>query len=154
MSIHVVTDDGHWVSQEFIHLAETLQDYDSALELRWIPPEHRTTPHEQQNPWALFSRGHLVFLCSERDQPKDILGRIIAGDQKWGNVLERMDAVERAQRILEAKAQMEAMEAGREEMEFLMRQHAKARGTFIHRGKKLDGNTLKEVPGSGRAHIL
>lgn len=147
---HIATESGHWVSADFQYLAEVLEDYDPTLELRWIPPDSRTTPHERANPWAVFQRGILVFLCSEKDKPYQILGKVIAGDQKQGDVLKRIDEAEaKAKKLLEYK-QMIAMAEAKEEFEWLIKNANSGRNYIKHNGRKLDGNSLREIPNSGK----
>lgn len=155
MTHFIATDDGHFVSSDFAYLAEVIEDYDPNLELRWIPPDNRKTPHEQRNPWAVTNKnGYVIFLCSDKDKPYEILARIIDGDQRRGDILQRIDAKERAQEILQAKKQMEAMEEAKDEIRFLVGNANHGKNYLMHKGRKLDGTTLKEIPGSRRAYLL
>lgn len=150
MSHYITTETGHFISSRFQYLAEVLQDYDATLELRWIPPDNRNTPHEQRNPWAVFQRGQVVFLCSEKDEPHKILARVIAGDRRQGDPLQRMDEAERVARQLLEFKEMEEMAQAKDEMAFLIDNANRGKHYISHNGKKLDGESLREVPNSGR----
>lgn len=142
---HAPTETGHWIDSQFEYLAEVIQDYDPVMELRWIPPDNRKTLHEQKNPWAVFCREDLVFLCSNKDKPHEILARIIAGDQRRGDVLDRMEKAEiAAKKLLEYKEQ-EIMAEAKEEFEFLINNANRGKHYIKHNGRKLHGESLKEV---------
>jgi len=129
--------DGQWVSEEFATLAEVIKDYESSLELRWIPPENRKTTNERAKPIVIWdlSKNIPVRYLSERDNPADVLAMLFESDNKHGNVLDRLDKREAALQLLEMRRQMDEAEELKDQSAFLMR----TRKNYIKfNGKKLD----------------
>lgn len=110
--VYIPTDDGQWVNADFERLARNIQEYDPALELRWIPPANRT--REDKKPYCIVdTRTETIVLhASELDTPAEILTRLYLADDKNGNVLDRIEAHNLAQRNL----QMQEWNDQREEM--------------------------------------
>lgn len=113
----VPTDDGHWVSENFERLARIVHDYDPQYELRWIPPELRETVDDRAKPYVVWDTvtNYPVFYASELDTPADILTRLFLGDNKFGNVLDRIEAHNKA---LEAIKMKEELDRREEKMEY------------------------------------
>lgn len=92
-----------FVSEQLQRLAEILQDYDPALELRWIPPNARTDP-KISRPYCIVHTGvrnarpYVVMYFTEQDRPEDILAKIFEGDNEQGNVLRKLEAQEAARK--------------------------------------------------------
>lgn len=99
-----------WVSEEYERLARIVQDYDQAFELRWIPPEHRT--RDDKKPYVVVdtTTERPIVYASELDSPTDILATIFQSDMKQGNVLERIEARERAEKIIQLKERHDRLE--------------------------------------------
>lgn len=118
--VFVPTDDGRWVSSEFERLARNVQDYDPALELRWIPPENRT--REDKKPYCIVdTRTESVVLhASELDTPADILTSLYLADDKNGSPLERLEAHNLAIRNLQAQEWADEREDMMDQAKFLM----------------------------------
>lgn len=132
---YVPTDDGRWVDENFARLAEVIQDYDPAFELRWIPPERRYDPEDVKNCYAVVETTpdgeFVVFHAGPMATPQEILGRLFEGDNKHGDVLKRLDAHNAAVEALELKERMEQAEEKKDKVAWLM-------GTeknFINMGK-------------------
>lgn len=134
----VPTDDGRWVSENFERLARVVQDYDPQFELRWIPPEQRATPDERSKPYVIWDTvtNTPVFFASELDTPVDILTRLFAGDNKHGDVLQRLDAHNAALQAMQMKEQMDAAEERQEYIAWL----TQTKKNFINlgNGRKVD----------------
>lgn len=118
--VFIPTDDGRWVSAEFERLARNVQDYDPALELRWIPPEHRT--REDKKPYCIIdTRTETVVLhASELDTPADILTNLYLADSKNGNVLDRIEAHNLAVQNLKMQEWLDQREEMMEQARFLL----------------------------------
>jgi hypothetical protein len=120
----VPTDDGRWVDENFARLAEVVQDYDPAFELRWIPPEHRSTPEDVKNCYAVVETTldgeFVVFHAGPLATPEEILTRLFQGDNAKGNVLDRIDAHNAAVEALRMKEQIELSEERKEYVEWLI----------------------------------
>lgn len=117
MDTFIPTDDGRWVSENYERLARVVQDYDPQFELRWIPPENRTTQEERIKPYVVWDTitNSPVFFASELDTPVDILERLFLGDNTKGDVLKKIDAHNAA---IEAMKMKEQLDAAGERMEY------------------------------------
>lgn len=122
--MYVPTDDGRWVDEKFARLAEVIQDYDPAFELRWIPPEHRTDPNDHKRCYCVVETGptgeHVVFYAGPQDTPEYILGRLFDSDNKHGDVLKRIDAHNAAIEALKLKEELDRREEQKEKIAWLM----------------------------------
>lgn len=140
MTQYVVTDDGQWVSADFERLARMVKDYDESLELVWIPPAART--RDDKEPFAIRDTrpqegSGIIFFVKETDSPVDVIHRLFTGDNKHGNVLDRLQAREDAQRVWDMKAHEDQM-AEAAELAFFFKQSPLH--TIKHNGKKFDHN--------------
>lgn len=129
------TDVNEWISEKFSILAEVVQDYDPALELRWIPPANRT--RDDKKPYVVVdtNTNTPVQYASDLDIPEDILAKIIEGDNKNGSILRKLEAQERAHQLFVMKEWLNKMDEAAEQAEFLM----KSPLNWVHfNGKKLD----------------
>lgn len=122
MDTYIPTDDGKWVSEHFERLARVVQDYDPQYALYWIPPEKRENPEDQSKCYAVIDEvgNYVVFYAGVLDTPESILSRLFAGDNKHGNVLERLDAHNAAVRALEMKEQMDRAEERQDYVSWLI----------------------------------
>jgi hypothetical protein len=140
MNVHalVPSDDGRWISDEYARMSEIIQDYDYNLELRWIPPEHRS--RDDKKPYVIWDKlsNTPVLFASELDTPAEIIATLFQADAtKNGHVLQRLEAMESAQRILNVKARLEAMEGAADQAHFLLKSPLH---TNRLNGKKFDHN--------------
>lgn len=120
--VFVPTNDGRWVSENFARLAEVIKDYDPQFELRWIPPEQRTDPGDEQRAFCVFDLVNKkpAFYASFDATPEEILGHLFDVDNKHGDVLRRMEARNAAREALRLKAEMEVSEERQEYVAWLM----------------------------------
>lgn len=132
-----VVADGQWVSEKFERLASLIQDYDSNLELRWIPPDKRT--REDKEPFVIFDKvsNTVVLYAKEQDEPHLILSRLWGIDNAQHNVLDRMEIEERAKKALEMKEWMDFQEEAASLAYFFKQSPLH---TIRHNGKKFDHN--------------
>lgn len=121
---YIPADDGRWVDEKFARLAEVVQDYDPAFELRWIPPEHRTTPEDVKNCYAVVETTpngeYVVFHAGPLATPEEILTRLFEGDNAKGDVLKRLDAHNAAVEALRLKEKMDEAEEKKEYISWLI----------------------------------
>lgn len=136
--VYIPTETGEWVDENFERLARIIKDYDQCLELRWIPPAHRT--REDKKPYVVVDSrtNHAVLWASELDTPTDILSRLIDSDNAHGDVVSRLDAYDRATKIQDHKKWLDEMEEARSMSNFLL-------NTPLHyirlgKGVKMDEN--------------
>ena len=137
MEVYFPADDGTWVSENYERLARVIQDYDPALELRYIPPAART--REDRNPYCVWDSrsGHAVLFASELDSPERILERLFTADSTRGNVLDRLEAHNAAIETLKHKKWLDELEEAAEEAYFMKQSHLH---TVRMNGKKFDHN--------------
>lgn len=111
-----------FVSQELIRLAEILQDYDSDLEMKFIPPQYRTD--EDGLPYCIVhhppgKKSYVVFYFGETDSPESILARIFEGDNARGDVQHKLDAANAAAQAFRLKEQIDARMEAADKFHFL-----------------------------------
>ncbi len=114
-------DDGRWVSEDYVRLGELIKQYDNCLELRWIPPEHRTD--DEKKPYVVMDLvgNYPVLWANELESPQSILQRIFEADNlKGGNVLDRIDAKDAAAKVFALKAREDEMLAKRDLAVFML----------------------------------
>lgn len=109
----LATEEGHFVSQKWMFLAEMLQDYNPSLELRWIPPDKRSA-EDRDKPYMVAHRDRLgkeyiVLYASETDSPEEIMTRVIYSDMKHGDVLDRMEIRNNVNRLFELRRREEEL---------------------------------------------
>lgn len=133
--VFIPTDDGRWVNSDFERLARNIQGYDPALELRWIPPEHRT--RDDKKPYIIVDTrtGDSVLHASELDTPEDILARLYLADGAQHSVLEELEAHNLAIENLRKQEWDDEREDMRDQAVFLMKSPL---NTLRFNGKKLD----------------
>lgn len=140
MDVYIPTNDGQWVSEKYEQLAQTVQDYDHNLELRWIPPALRT--REDKKPYVIWDTlsNSPVLYASELDTPQDILASLFMADNvRGGNVLDRIDAINKAAEALRLRAQLDEHEIMKDKVAFL-------KGTPLHyikMGRDENGSLIK-----------
>lgn len=118
----IATEDGQWVSEGFERLHRMLKDYSPTLELRWIPPDKRT--RDDKKPYQVVnkeSNGQVTVVChaSELDSPIDILTTVFNADNKFGNVLDRIEAHNRARELYMLKEKEDRLTEALEMAEFM-----------------------------------
>lgn len=116
--VFIPTETGEWVSEDFERLARIIQDYDQDLELRWIPPAHRT--RDDKKPYVVVDTrtNTAVLYASELDTPTDILVALVSSDNAQGNVVDRIEAYEWAAKVVEHKAWIDSLEEAGDKANF------------------------------------
>lgn len=129
----VPADDGRWVSEQYERLARVIQDYDPQFELRWIPPESRTTQEESAKPYVVWDTvtNSAAFFASETDTPVAILTRLFDSDNKHGDVLTRIEAHNAAIQAMQLREELDRREEQAEYAAWLIA----TRKNFIQLGK-------------------
>lgn len=98
-------------------IAEILKDYDPTLELRWIPPNIRTT--FDAKPFAVWHvpvglPEYMVMDLTEDELDHRVLAAIFNANNNNGSALDRLEAEEAAKQAFNLKAKLEAEEEARE----------------------------------------
>ena len=126
MGVFIPGNDGRWVSEDFARLQEIFQDFNTSkncdIELRWVPPDERSTNEEVRNPYCVFDKrtNSPVFFASELDSPEEILAKLIDIDNTNGDVYSRLEAHNNAVKIFELKKRVESFEEANDEAAFLI----------------------------------
>lgn len=121
---HVVVD-GHFISQRISQLVRALQDYCAEIEVLWVPPTARMKGE------AAFKIMHhpmgrepycITTVKTEEDFDERLLKKIIAGDQRSGEVrYSDFEAWEAAQKLAEKQVWEDSLEEANDLAHALMR---------------------------------
>lgn len=108
---YYLPQDGHFVSQKQVRIHQILQEYDSNLELQWIPPSDRSSKGDA---FRVVHRGpgrpaYVVLTASDVDER--LLARVFESDQRTasrrlggdGNLLNFIDNYNAALELVKAK---------------------------------------------------
>lgn len=101
--MYVPSETGEFISEQHARISELIREYSSTLDVRWIPPANREvgdppfciTEHTKDG------KDVVVFYCEDLNE--DILGKIYRGDSTKGNVLDALEAKNKATRAYRAK---------------------------------------------------
>lgn len=139
-----------WISAEFNRLAEIIEEYDSYLELQWIPPEKRENQLDRDQCWRVIDTrtNSIVLFAKEYDPPTDILARIWGMDQKNGNPVRNMDAKNAAIAAMQLKEKIDQQESQLDLSIFILKNE---KNYWIHEGRKRDAD-FNDL-GSPKKHI-
>lgn len=120
MMVFIPVDTGEWVDENYERLARIIQDYDSHLELRWIPPSNRT--RDDKKPYVVVDTrtNSAVLYASELDTPTDILVSLATSDNAQGDVVSRLEAQEIATKLLDHKKWIDELEEAKDKTNFLL----------------------------------
>ena len=135
--IAIPTDDGHWVSQSHMRIAEIIQDYEPTLRLVWIPIDQRSEEDRGREFAVIHSPlgkpEYTVFHCSADEVDHRLLARLFQGDTAKGNVLGWLDAIDEAKAIIKAKQEAELAEERREIVRSIIKS---PKSVYKHNGVK------------------
>lgn len=136
--MHIPTDDGQWVDENFERLARVVQDYDPQFELRWIPPGQRDTNLERLNPYVIVDiiTNSPVMFASGSETATGILERLFSMDNSKGDVVARMDAHNAAVQAMEMKKKLDLADERKEYVQFLI--GTKKNYIQLGKGRKVD----------------
>lgn len=139
---------GEFVSSDHQHFAQILKDFKPTYNLVYIPKKDRSTPEEQQKPWAILDkpdnqREYVVRTMSDEEmkEPHKIIAWLFDGDiVRHGaeNVLRRIEAEENAKQLMELKRQEDELEDRLEIIEFLASGGRDKKHTVTYNGKKFE----------------
>lgn len=141
----LLSEDGRFHSARMERLSELIEDYDPYLELRWIPPDVRTEKDGppfcivHNPPSATNIKPYIVMYFDETTPDYEVLGRIYAGDNWHGNVLEKMEYRNKAQEDLNKAQRRESNLEGADLFHFLYTNRSK----FYAKIRANDGTIVK-----------
>lgn len=109
---YIVTDQG-FVSEKHQRVAEIISEYDPDLELVWIPPAQRI-PGDEGKEFAVLHTKHgnkyVAMYAKEDEVDERLLARLWNADERNGNVLSKIDAMNAAVEAMRLKEQMDRLE--------------------------------------------
>jgi len=132
----VPAEDGHWISEEHDRINQLLQEYDPHLSLAWIPPENRDP--KEEFPFAVMhapptrKEPYVLFRVRESEMDHRLLARVYLGDLTKHDVLDQLEAEERAKRKLRNAELADAAAFRRDLVKSIV---ANNKSTFKHNGK-------------------
>lgn len=137
------SEAGCFISSKMEKLAEIIKDFDPYLELKWIPPNVRSSTDTM--PYAVMashpaSAPYVLLRFGETENPEEVLARIFLGDNTRGNVLSRIDAQNAAKEAFRLKEKMEVMYDMHDKFHFLATSRS---NHYVNWGK--DEKTGKKV---------
>lgn len=106
-----VAENGQIINEDIRRIAQIIHDYDSDLELAWVPPEQREL--NEQHPFAVIhnnprtGRRDVVFRLRTEEVDHRVLKRLWENDSKNGSVLNAIEAEEAARRAVEMQKMMD-----------------------------------------------
>lgn len=110
-----LTDDGHiyfpsndgktWISEKQRRVNEILNDFDSNLQLQWIPPGRRNEKDEPFRVVCFPVNGRPYLICTAMEADERLLATVFQSRQKnnSGNLLTWLDNYNSAKEIYNAK---------------------------------------------------
>jgi hypothetical protein len=100
----IPTEDGTWISPKVARVAELLTAYDWHLEVKWIPPAQRA--HDDPAFAICYTHGGcpdfvVMYVQDESEMDERVLQRIYAADNGQANVLNALEAHNKAVKDLQ-----------------------------------------------------
>jgi hypothetical protein len=124
--------DGHFVSQKQIRVNEILQDYDSKLQLQWIPPDQRSNGDGPSFRVVCFPPNHPPYLvCTAEEADERLLVKVFEADQRNSpNKLNYLDNYNNALELIRAKEMEEQRQEDHELAAAIIRNQ---KSSYTHR---------------------
>src|SRR6185503_5668134 len=139
-----------WVSAEFQRLAEIINDYDQYLFLEMVPVAEQQNLTDKSKVFRIVDDRNkkIVLYADSLSNLADILARLWSSDSRHGNVLQRMDAHNKAVEALKLKEEIDEREAMKDFSAFVIKN---TRSRWIHEGRVRD-DEFRDL-GSVRKHL-
>jgi hypothetical protein len=132
-------EDGSWVNERVSRICEMIHDYDSRLEVAWIPPARREPGDYAFEIRERLPSGEQVVafsVATEDEMNEHVLARIVAGDKyNSGSAQDRFEALERARKLEQQKRTSEQLEEAHDKARFFIR-------TPLHRVRMGNGRSI------------
>lgn len=124
--------DGHFVSAKQVRINEILQDYDSKLQLQWIPPGERSS-HDLAFRVVCFPDGKAPYLvCTAEEANEQLLAKVFEADQR--NSPNKLSYIDNYNRALELARIKEAEEKRQEDHELAASIIRNRKSSYTHKG--------------------
>jgi hypothetical protein len=134
-------DDGHFISERISRVVDIIRETWPSLDVKWIPPEARTAGDSAFVIVERLPDGREVSVFhvkTEAEFDHRILAKIEQGDNSKGNVLEFLEAEERALRRYQAKQLQEQVEEQNDFVNFIISGGRERKNWVRHNGHKFD----------------
>jgi hypothetical protein len=138
VDLPTVHDNGMFISAKVSRIVELIREYDSNLDVKWVPPtmRGRTDPAFAITERLRDGREVVAFYVNtEAEFNEDVLARIYAGDNAKQDVQAMMEAKNKAVRAATKAKQREELEASYDFMASMIGSH---KHTYRHGGRKYD----------------
>lgn len=139
LDLPIAHEDGSFVSAKVTRVVELIREYDSKLDVRWIPPAARTDGEaafciveETQVPGEYRT---IMLVQTEDEMDERILARLYSMDAHKNDVQARSEALHKAHSDMMRKQWEDRMEQAADEARFLWRT---PKHTVRFKGKKLE----------------
>lgn len=122
--VGVPCTDGSFVSERAARIVEIIRDYDPALEVEWIPREHRLPGDNAVRIVDTRLSGLARVVMSFPDEShldERVLERLFLADGTKHDVVARLEAQNAAARAVELKRELEVREEGKDLMLYALR---------------------------------
>lgn len=137
--IYFPTNDGNWISEKQRRINEILQDFDSKLQLQWIPPGSRNEKDEPFRVVCFPENGHPYLVCTGMEADERLLASVFAADQKKNRRdLTWLDNYNNAKEIYNAKINHERREEMHEMAYSVLKNTKSSYKIYNHRGELID----------------
>lgn len=138
-SLPIPMEDGHWVNARVNRIIELIREYDSRLDVAWIPPEKRDPRDPAFAVMENLPNGQSVVAFYVQDEDafdESVLRKIYENDQaKQGDVNARIDAHNKAVRDIQRKAWQDKMEDQADLAKHILKS---PKATYRHNGRKYE----------------
>lgn len=134
-------DDGHFISERISRVVEIIRETWPMLDVKWIPPEIREAGDAAFVIVEKLPDGRevpVLHVNSEADFDHRVLARIEQGDNSKRNVLEVIEAEERALRRYQEKQLQEQIEEQNDFVNFVISGGRDRKNWVRHNGYKFD----------------
>lgn len=140
-SLPVPHDDGHFISERVSRVVEIIRETWPMLDVKWIPPEIREPGDAAFVIVERLPDGREVSVLhvqTEAEFDHRVLARIEQGDNSKGNVLEVIEAEERALRRYQEKQLQEYIDEQNDFVQFVISGGRDKKNWVRHNGWKFD----------------
>lgn len=141
-NLPVPHDDGRFISERVSRIVELIREYDSTIDVRWVPPDERQ--YTDDPAFALVTRDRvgreyvIFYVQSEKEFDGSVLERLYQTDAaKHGNILNDIDARNQAIKAIQAKLHKERLEEAHEMFYDVMK-------SPLHTYKMPDGRVFRK----------
>lgn len=153
-NVYIPTEQGPWVSVKQQRIAEILRDYNSRLQLQWIPLGQRG-PEDYAFRVVDTNEGtgnHPYVVCFAHECDERLLAQVFHADstKHKGSLLNYLDQLENARKLYEAKKTQEQMDEAKDFAEVVARS---PKSSFWHRGYNFEESRGWNRERRGRGNV-